>query len=73
MMTTTAYTIMTAGGRRLPLAAARVSDATVAAMAVARATKNAVQLIDDTGRSYTVTADGITVRTSSLDDDGLAA
>jgi len=72
MMTAKTYTIVTAVGRRLPLAAARVSDATVAAMAVARARQAPVQLEDDSGRRKTIDESGC-VQDGSPPDDRLAA
>ena len=72
MMMASTFTIITRGGRRLPLAAVTVSDATVAARAVARARQVPVQLEDDSGRRKTIDESGC-VQDGSPPDDRLAA
>jgi hypothetical protein len=72
MMMAKKYTIVTAGGRRLPLAAMTVSDATVAARAVAGAMQAPVQLEDDVGRRRTIDESGC-VQDGSPPDRRLAA
>jgi len=74
MMMTKKYTIVTRGGRRLPLAAANMSNAIPAARAVARASGRLVVLIeDDSGRRWFVPTEGFPVEMVSPPDDRLAA